>query len=121
MTYMHGLGDIRSAEIDHHRLAGAGLRAPRHIQRAGTRIQRCVGQINIEKAGTGNLHLGENRFSLQPGGNLLGNGARIGLGRLRRRQRAVALELRQVRPVGRLHATETLRQAFRREGLPRDA
>ena len=116
MPDMHRLGDIGAAEIDHHRLAVAGLgRAePRVLrQRAGARGQRRVGEIEIDEAGTGDLDLGEKRIGLQPGGDLLGDGARIGLGRLGRGQRAIALELRQVGPVGGLHLAEGLRQTLR--------
>ena len=114
MTDMHRLGDVGAAEIDHHRLAvaGCGRKARALRQHGGARVQRLVGQIEIEKAGTGDLDLGEDAVGLQPRGDLFGNGAGIGFRRLRRRQRAIALELRQIGPVGHLHLAEMSRQAL---------
>ncbi len=123
--HRHRLGDIWPAEIQHQRLAGAGSRrAQRRIvrQRGPARVQCRIRQIEIQETGTGDLDLGENRFGLETGGDLFGNDARIGLGGFCRRQRAVALKLRQVGPVGGCDAAKAFSQAFggeRRAGNPR--
>ena len=63
MTHMHGLGDIGAAEIDQQGLAVAGL--GRGIAVAAMRgIERRIGQIQIDEAGTGDLDLGELRDRL---------------------------------------------------------
>ena len=89
--------------------------APRRAivgQRARARGQRRVGDVEIDEAGTGDLDLGEDRIGLEPRGDLLGEPARIGLGLLGRRQRAVALELRQIGPVRDLHRPQFGGKAF---------
>ncbi len=120
MPHMHGFGDVGAAEIDHYRLAvGCGRRLM--LQWSSAHVQRRVGQIQIQETRPGDLHFAENRVCLQARGNLFGDGAGIGFRSLGRRQRAVALELRQVRPIGGLHKPEIFRKPFRGERLAGDA
>ena len=113
MMHRHGLGDIGTAEIDHQLLAvigrGAGLRQQRR--------QRRVAKVEIDETGTGDLDPGEARIFLQPRHDLFRDGAGVCFRSFRRRQRAIALELAQIRAVGLGDLAEMRRQAFRREGL----
>jgi hypothetical protein len=91
MADMHRLGDVGTAEIDHHGArftipcAGVGRTQPRIARQAIETVrQRRIGDVEIEKAGAGDFHFGECRISLQAACDLLGDGARIGLGGPRR-------------------------------------
>ncbi len=89
-------------------------------QRSGPRGQRVVGHVEIDEAGPGDLHLGEERIFLQPVHDLLRDRARIGLGLFGGRQCAIALELAEIRPVRRLDLAQLGRKAFGRERGSRD-
>ena len=71
-------------------------------------------------AASGDFDLGEDGISRKGSRNLNGQRTRIGPRLLRRRQRAVALELGQIGTVGRLHLPELRRQSFGRERPSRD-
>ncbi len=115
MTHMHGLGDIGAAEIDQNRFAvGRG----RRFRRRDAGIQRRIGEIKIDEARPCDLDLGKLRIGLQPRRDPLGDGAGIGFGFLGRRQRAVALELREIGTVGGLHQAEPFVQPFGGESIP---
>ncbi len=123
MADMHGLGDVHAAEIEHHGLAGAGvgcseLRVPG--QRDATLRERFVGDVKIDEAGAGDLNLREEWIGFKPRRDLLRDTARIGLGLLGGGERAVALKLREVGPVGAAHLTEGFGQALGRERGARD-
>jgi hypothetical protein len=118
MTDMHGFGDIRSAEIDEESLAPARFRRTEpHVlrERNATLRQRRVAQIEIDEARPCDLDLGEQRVGPEARDDLLGYRARIGLGLFRRRERAIALELREVWTIGTRDLAERLRESFRRE------
>ena len=123
MSNMHRLGHIRATEIDDDGLALARFR------RAKTRVLRhrdhargggIIGHVEIDETRPGDLHLGEDRISLQPRRDLFGDRARILLGRFGRRQRAVALELREIRTIRNLNRTKLRRKPLRRERGARD-
>ncbi len=123
MTDMHRLGDIGSAEIEHGILALARFRRaepriPGH--RARTLGERHVGHVEIDEARSRDLHFREQRIVFQPGGNFLSQRTWIGLRGLGGRERAVALELREVLPVRCLYRAELRRQSFGRERRLRD-
>ena len=85
------------------------------------RVQRFFRQIEIEKAGAGDLHLAENTFRAQPRGDLFSDGAGIGFCCFGRRQGAIALERRKIGTIRHLHLAKAFRQTFRGERLTGDA
>jgi hypothetical protein len=123
MADMHGLGDIGAAEIQHRGLAVSGFgRAETNLlrDRADARGQYSIRHVEIDEAGTGDLDLRENRIGLQARRDLFGDRARIDLRLLGGRQRAVALELREIGPVGALHQAQLGQQSLGGERGARD-
>jgi len=121
MSHMHGLGDIRTAEIDHESLARAGLRRSQiGIARHGVKPlgQHGIGDVEIDESGPRDFDLRKQRIGLQSRRNLLGDGARIGFRELRCRQRAVTLELCEIGPVGNMDCAKLVGEAFGGEGAP---
>ena len=103
---MHGLGDVRAAEIDHgdltvRRELAAGHRIAAH--RLGPRRERRVRDPQIDEARPRHIRRQHEGMCLQCLGNLARNLARVASGRLRRRHCAVALEIREFRLVAAAH------------------
>ena len=123
MSDMHRLGDVRPAEIDDDALAlpalrerGVGLR----VERLKPLFERILRKLEIDEARPRDHRLGDQRRFAQARGDLLRDRARVGLGELRRGERAVALEFREVGTVRDLDLAQLGRNALRRERGSRD-
>ncbi len=118
MPDMHGLGDVRSAEIQDRTLARAAAGKRRiGIGRKALQplLQDLVLELEIDEARSGNGDICEQARIAQPRRDLLGDGSGICLGELRRGQRPIALELREVGAVGELNLPKLHGQTFGRE------
>ena len=107
---VHLLGDVGAAVVDQHPArrrdrAGAGARIGG--DRVGARRERRVADPQVDEARAGDL---DRWPAARSPASALGHGggdlARVAPGGLGRRQRAVALEVGQVRPVGGRHAAQ---------------
>ena len=117
---MHRLGDVRSAVIDDdraRRLILGDTTARVVAQRAGVGSNGLVRQAQVDEARARDLELRETRVDLEARHDLLGDRARVGFGRLRRGECAVALELREVGTVRRRDVAVRGVEAFRAEGV----
>lgn len=108
VTDMHGLGDVRAAEVDDGDLrvaralgAGHGLAA----HGLGTGGEGNVGDADIDETGSCDFGRQDHRMRLQRGSHFSGHVARHAADGFRRAHRAVALEVCEFRLVRPAHVT----------------
>src|SRR5690349_6606073 len=121
MSDMHWLRDVGAAEIEHRDFSTPSPSFfGRFRQSLQTVLQDTVLQAKIDKAGACNCSFFEQGSLIQPRLYAFGDLTRIGFRELAGCQRAVALKLREVRPVRKLNLPQLCGITFRSERGARD-